>query len=392
MTHIDSLQEEVDNFRTKVSNINYEITKCKQETAKARKIRNAVNAEPYKKKTKKLVDESVFTGEHLDYLREKRNLVSDLTEQINQIQSATSPIEESVQDLQQQGAFLMCEQSNTKKKLQDVRSQQKKANEDTFIIKAQLKEIEIDISNHERLRKDIETSVVGLTARKNAIEEKAGDKGDLQQSIASLEAQISMLSVTNSQLQQDLDNGSQQYENDLQNIGGKLSTIQNKINWSSEQNNLRVQLKNVQQQLSDTRKERDEIFNMNTEIESRLNKLVPIINRWAPSFRGQPVPENDDEDIDDVLIQCSRRVNGNKRTVVKNNTSLENLINENSKLEAKIARKQEELSRQMTCFLSDQYRLKNNIQNHRTGSFEEEHKIIEQMNRLKLKLARISQK
>ena len=142
LNNIDSLQEEVDDLNQKISTMNYEIAKSERENYRSRKIKNAIDNEPYHTKNRN-VDDSMFSGEHLEYLREKRNLIADLGEQINKLHNSMAPDEESLLHLQQQNAYLLCEQSNTRKELQKVQMESKRLDEEISIIKSQLKELEI---------------------------------------------------------------------------------------------------------------------------------------------------------------------------------------------------------------------------------------------------------
>ena len=163
-----------------------------------------------------------------------------------------------------------------------------------------------------------------------------------------------MLQESNSRLQQDIDNSAKLFENDKQTLNDQFAFVHNKINWSQEHNNLKNELKNVQQQLSDIRQSRDEILNTVNEIESRFNKLSPIISKWSNKFQNTELPEDDGESIDVILQQYQKKLNGTKKNTKKETDNFENIIAENAKLEAKIARKQEELNRQMIRFLSEQ--------------------------------------
>lgn len=388
LNNIDSLQDEVDDLNQKISNMNYEITKSERDNYRSKKIKNAIDNEPFHPKNRN-VDDSMFSGEHLDYLREKRNLITDLGEQINKLHNAMAPDEESLLDLQQQNAYLLCEQSNTRKEIQKVSIESKKLDEEISIIKAQLKELDIDIANRNRLRHDAEAAVSGLIYRKELMY-KDNERKD-SQAIETLEIQTALLQESNSRLQQDIDNSTKLYENDKQNLSDKFSFVHNKINWSQEHNNLKNELKNVQQQLSEIRQNRDEVLNKVNELENRFSKLSPIISKWSGKFQHTELPQNDDANIDGLLQQCQRKLNGTKKSLKKETDNFDNIISENAKLEAKIARKQEELNRQMTRFISEQAQLKNSIQSSRNYSFEEEHRIVEQINKLNVKLAKINQ-
>ncbi|KAK8884727.1 hypothetical protein M9Y10_043847 [Tritrichomonas musculus] len=388
LNNIDSLQEEVDDLNQKISTMNYEIAKSERENYRSRKIKNAIDNEPYHTKNRN-VDDSMFSGEHLEYLREKRNLIADLGEQINKLHNSMAPDEESLLHLQQQNAYLLCEQSNTRKELQKVQMESKRLDEEISIIKSQLKELNIEITNKERLRRDAEAAVSGLIYRKELLYKDNTNKDT--QAISTLEIQTAILQESNSRLQQDIDNSAKLFENDKQTINDQFSFVHNKINWTQEQNNLKNELKNVQQQLAEIRSSRDEVINAVNEIEGRFNKLLPIINKWSNKLQNTELPEEDDENIDFLLQQYQRKLNGTKKNSKKEIDNFDNIVAENTKLEAKIARKQEELNRQMVRFLAEQSQIKNNIQACRNNSFEEEHRIIEQINKLNVKLAKMNQ-
>ena len=391
MSYVDQLQEEVDEKNENISKIVYDISKSKQELNKLKKIKNAVDIEPVRKKINRKKEanlDEIFSGEHLEYLKEKKNIIADLSFQIEQLKSETSSYDEEVHELQRNKMRMMRQQAETRRRLQEINEEQKRIKEETFITKLKLKEINTDLKNHERLRKDVETSVRALLCRKDVMLQEGGENGEIPQSIQSLDAQIGMITMSNIQLQQDLDNDAQLYEDDFDHMNGKIMDLQNKVNWGSEQNNLRTQIQCVHNNLMETKKEKDDLIHQINIIEARLQKLTPLANKWAAQFRGTQPPEDDGVSIDYVLQQFQKSVNTSMKKKEKDAFSLDNLVIENAQLEAKIIKMKEELERQMVLFFNEQGKLKNNIQSHRTGTFEQEQKIVSNVNKLRIKMAR----
>ena len=89
---MDQLQSEVDDYNSKISSINFELDKCKQEQARIKLINKNLSVEPKHTRHNQIADDS-FTGEHLDLIKSKRDEISHLSEQINQLQAATPPID-----------------------------------------------------------------------------------------------------------------------------------------------------------------------------------------------------------------------------------------------------------------------------------------------------------
>ena len=387
---MDQLQEEVDELQQKISSITYEINKAENENYRSSKIKNAVDFEPFHSSKASNIPDSMFSGEHLEYIKEKRNLLANLGEQINQIKIEMAPDEEYLQQLQQQNAFLLCEKSNTRKRLQKVSAEQKNINEELSLIQTQIKETDVNIANNERIMKDTELIVSGLIRRLDLVKNQTDANGAYTQQITSLEKQIAIIQDENSQLKDDLAQTEKLYEEDQRNLKSRLDFAESKLNWTKEQKNLTEELKQIQQKLSEIKKQRDECFNSNNEIEGRFNKLLPLINKWLPLFRGKPISEETEVHIDTLLQQYHKKKNGTKQAMKKDTESHESLVFENEKLEGKIARKQEELSRIMTRFATEQNKFKAMIQANRSNCFEDEHKILEQINKLKIKIAKRS--
>lgn len=389
---MDQLQSEVDDYNSKISSINFELDKCKQEQARIKLINKNLSVEPKHTRHNQIADDS-FTGEHLDLIKSKRDEISHLSEQINQLQAATQPIDDLVTELQQENTVLLYDQSDTQKQIQKSLAIKKRLNQDIRIANDQLKELNIRIINQERVTKDVELVVSGLITRRDAINSQTDPNSELTQKITSLRIQTELIEMKNEEMLHDIQNY-EENKNDFEaDVTGKIQTVKTKINWEREKTKLENELKEVQGRLESAKQETKDINSQTNVIENRMSKLQQIYRQVDTRTISKSNNEDlRDLDIDKLISEYRKLESSSRNSKVKSSTELDQIIAENSQLEATILRKKEELQRSIPKFQTEKAQLKNEIKINRTNAFEREHQLIEQIRAIKVKIASKSSK
>lgn len=389
---MDKLQSEVDDYNSKISNMNFELEKCKQEQTRVKLINKNLSVEPKHIKRNRVSDDT-FTGEHLELIKSKRDEISHLSEQINQLQAVTQPIDDLVTELQQENTVLLYDQSDTQKQIQKSLAIKKRLNQDIRIANDQLKELNIRIINQERVTKDVELVVSGLITRRDAINSQTDPNSELTQKITSLRIQTELIEMKNEEMLHDIQNY-EENKNDFEaDVTGKIQTVKTKINWEREKTKLENELKEVQGRLESAKQETKDINSQTNVIENRMSKLQQIYRQVDTRTISKSNNEDlRDLDIDKLISEYRKLESSSRNSKVKSSTELDQIIAENSQLEATILRKKEELQRSIPKFQTEKAQLKNEIKINRTNAFEREHQLIEQIRAIKVKIASKSSK
>lgn len=389
---MDKLQSEVDDYNSKISNMNFELEKCKQEQTRVKLINKNLSVEPKHIKRNRVSDDT-FTGEHLELIKSKRDEISHLSEQINQLQAVTQPIDDLVTELQQENTVLLYDQSDTQKQIQKSLATKKRLNQDIRIANDQLKELNIRIINQERVTKDVELVVSGLITRRDAINSQTDPNSELTQKITSLRIQTELIEMKNEEMLHDIQNY-EENKNDFEaDVTGKIQTVKTKINWEREKTKLENELKEVQGRLESAKQETKDINSQTNVIENRMSKLQQIYRQVDTRTISKSNNEDlRDLDIDKLISEYRKLESSSRNSKVKSSTELDQIIAENSQLEATILRKKEELQRSIPKFQTEKAQLKNEIKINRTNAFEREHQLIEQIRAIKVKIASKSSK
>ena len=258
-----------------MNSIHFEIEKSKQEQARVRLINKNLSVEP-KHTRHNHVSDDTFSGEHLDLIKSKRDSISHLSEQINQLQAVTQPIDDLVSELQQENTVLLYDQSDTQKQIQKSLANRKRLNQDIRIANDQLKELNIRITNQERVTKDVELVVSGLITRRDAINSQTDPNSELTQKITSLRIQTELIEMKNEEMLHDIQSYQENNNDFKDDVNNKIQTTKTKINWDREKNKLEKELSEVQGRLESAKQETKDVNSQTNIIENRLSKLQPI--------------------------------------------------------------------------------------------------------------------
>ena len=251
LTQMDQLQSEVDGYTQKLNDITLEIEKSKQEYKRYKIINQTVSIGPSLMKVRQ-IDDDAFTGEHYELIKNKRDEIAHLTEQINDLQAKTQPIDDLVTDLQRQNAILLCEKSNTKIQLQKTIAEKKRLDQDCQNTREHIKELDISIANQSRVAKDVETVVGGLINRRDTIMSQTDPNSELQHKITALRVQKQLLEDENMKKDDYIHNFEDDMNDIIKDIDDQIKTTGTKINWDRERIKLQTELDTIQKQLKQT--------------------------------------------------------------------------------------------------------------------------------------------
>jgi cell division septum initiation protein DivIVA len=112
--------------------------------------------------------------------------------------------------------------------------------------------------------------------------------------------------------------------------------------------------------------------------------LVPLFKKWGNTDLSpfQPI-----EALDSLLGQCARAVSKTAADLAGAAKILEDKMAQNSQTESLARKRAEELERAIGLFRMESIRLKEQIDSKRAGWSEEEHELVAQISKLKVRFA-----
>lgn len=384
---IDEAQEEFDNLYAEAAAKRLELDKLQREKGITQKVKLARELESTSHgSNSRRVDESKFSGEHLEYIRNRRNTIDDLRQQVEKIHSETNPLEEEVTALQQDAVTLKHRQIKYQQKLERRESERKEMQHQVTLTKDMLKETSADVTAHQSVARDAEIALSGLIARKDIMESQLDGNSALMHSLRDLDNEISIAEDRVQALDDDLAKLHEDRTTYEDNTAQELDGNKTAQNWRADESHMRGEWDRVRQDLADTDQELKNTLSRIKEKEVRYDRLVPIVRKWKTRVRGDTRAPSD-ESVDKLLRQCNRSLTNSTKLVKTRAGGLERLSLENSRLEAAIASKREQLLREIQQFERDKAQLRSTVLQKRTSAFDLEHHLIDQISQLKRRVA-----
>lgn len=390
LAKIDADQQEVDDLSVQVSNEQLEIEQLRRELSHTKKIRHYQDLETSGPRKDPGIDESKFSSDHRDFIMAKRNVIADLTNQISAIQGSTDLLEDETSGMQRDSVAWTCERGQLAKDISRAYSRRKELEQDVSMTRERLRELATDISMHERTAKDSEAALGELIARQESVEAMAGGKGEITRNVEHLDREIAELTRVVDMLDEDIENIKSDRENFEEKTNKDISRQQEVSNWKSEEDRLKSEMADLRREVAEAENKLKQALSSADVKEARYNRLKALA-ALATETSGD-VGANDDVSVDVLLKKFDRASAEAAQRKDTGRDSLDEVVLNNAKLEALIAKRREELTRAISLFQGEQARLKAETEYRRTKAFDEERKIVEQIEAAKLKIARKKRK
>lgn len=392
---LETLLDQIDEYQSIVDKLNEDIS---EKELDIRELQKEFEIKKSRETSKNLVGygteinldpavySSIFSGEHLDYLVEKQNILRKLSEEIEELQVIIDPLQEEVEILQTDSTNLRQVTSHLQKDLDRKSSERKQLERTWEISKEQLRGLSSSIIAQQNTASRCEITLRNTRKQADRITAKTDEKGEITQNIKTLDTLISLTETRISSLEDDLANMRERNEDYETKLLAEVEKHKSIANWSSESARLETELKNADKQVSEANSVLKSKLAEATALESHYKRLEPVIRKWKGEITASSVSE-DTESMSDLLKKLKDKMSGSVHLENQRAAELDSLRMDNYRLEMQISRRQEELERAMIKFENDQAKIKAEIQKARTSSFEDEHRIVDQMSQLSLKMA-----
>ena len=384
---IDAAQEEFDALYAQASAAKLELEKLQRENGITQKVKLARQLESTGHGSlKKRVDESMFSGEHYDYIKQKRDVIEHLRQELEQVRNETNPIEEEVNGLQEDIAILRHREMHYKSKLERREFERRELQHQVTLVKDMLKEAGADVKSHESIARDAQIALTGLKARKAILDDQIDADSEMAHNLKNLDSEISIVADRVLALDDELeklreDKGEYEHSANVEMEGNKTTA-----NWHADEAHMRGECDRVKQDMTSAEQELKDILARIKEKEARFEKLAPIARKWKARLRGETTPVSN-ESVDKLLRMCNKNLTNSTKLIKTRGSRLETLALENSRLECMINSKREQLYRDLQQFERDKAQMRTLVLQKRSSSFDLEHQLLGQIAQLRLRVA-----
>jgi hypothetical protein len=384
MTRVDQEQDCADELVRAVKERQIQVDELRQQFTKIHKLRRARHiAVADASRLSSGVDDSGLEGEHADFIRAKRNGIIVLTDLISKIKAEVDPLEAEFRDLHQIQGVLLCESARVKKKVQRMTSQRTQLDHDAQLTQEQMRELKHSLLGRGRLLKDAELFHAGLLQRFSSVHDDNNEKSGIPLSIKGIDGSIYQCEAQIDEIKQEVEIIDELCKNRAEGQAAELGRLMQLANWQAERQLLTDRFEGAKAELAAADAEFQKARTILKEGEERYEKLGPLVAK-----RKLPDDPGDIEtDLDDLFRMLATRISRGDQGRQNDAAQRDSLAIRNGDLEARVAKRRDELQRSIRKFGVDEVRLKQMVRDSRTQTATREQKIVAQIEKVKRKLA-----
>ena len=391
MTKIDESQETVDALREQIADTEVEISHLKNDILQLKKLKQKKTIECSYIGPEPEFDVSLLNPDHKDLINEMMDKIYSKELELEKLEKANQNLEDEVDSFTR-------ENDELDQKIRAARIQIKKTKQENSYVRnsitmtqQKIKESEQDIRMNSQSLKLTSAAVRGLESRQEELETKDGGANELQKMIDSAEVEIALEQNDITKTVEQIERANEFHNDAIEQMNNELSSHNSLINWESEKANLQNEIRKTKEELKNAREENDNKNSSYAELFNRYRLLAPIVKKWCNSDLTQ-IQDEPDKEISALISQSNKASTKSVKVTDEKDEKLNEEKIKNGELEAIITKKRTQLEREMALFAAEEKRLKERIEYQRTRSFEEEHNIVAQMSKIKVKIAQIKNK
>jgi chromosome segregation ATPase len=384
MQSIDDSQETADMLRAQITDMEIKVAHAKHEIGQLRAIQDRQTVQAIHPVSCPNFDVKTLNVEQRDF-------VNDIVDRILQLEQELQRQGQANSDLEDEYNALVHANEDLKKGIRQTTLRIKKQNQKERYLKdriaqtqKRLQDQELQIRSNSQTLNITATAVSGLIERRQELDQRAGGllelKNRLQQVREGITREESDLESLKSQMR-DL---KQATDSAITDVRHEIEQIQEVANWSEESRRILTEIEKGQAELKQTRSQNADANTRYNLMHNRFRQLVPLFKKWGNSDLS---PFQPNETLDSLLVQCTKAVTKTSADLSGATKSLEDKMAQNSQTESLARKRAEELERAIRLFRIEAARLKEQIESKRAGWAEEEHELVAQISKLKVRLA-----
>ena len=388
---IDESQLQVDTLREQIAEKQVDINHLENEVKQLRKLKQKQTIEGNYGTQSPNFDIDQLNQEHKD-------LVNEILDKIYSREMELEKIEAENSHLSAEVDALVLENESINQQIRKYKNQMARRKQEHQILRNEIqltqqkiKDSEQTIKMNNQTLKITSAAVNGLQTRQEDFENEVGGTTELEKQIASIEMEIAQEQLDIETTKEQISKMKESHEEDIQKIKNELSEHTSLINWEEEQNAIQAEINATKEAIKQKKTENESKNSSYNKLFNRYKLLAPIVRKWRNTDLSE-IEDDPNADIDLLINKANKASESSANVLDEKNGNLDQKIQDNATLEAKNIRKREELEREIQLFYAEEKRLKESIEFQRTRAFEEEHEIVSQISRIKVKIAQIKNK
>lgn len=390
MQQIDHAQDELEETQNQIAELQIQIRRNQSKI----NIKKGVDEKLFQEHGNKSsylveIDRSLLSDEHAGLIASKENSIDALSTQKEKMEANIQHYEEEIDALMTENNQLEAFRLTLKATETQTHQELKSVQNECEILEQKIKEVTTNKKTIESLQRQGEITLSGLLTRESNLTVTEHGEVEYRQQIKNLDQIINTELEEIGDLRHKIEESEQEFQSEMDDQENLITQKKTLVNWESEKRTLQKEFKAASEELESTKKQANAIDSRVNISQNRYKKLKPVVDKWAPEFRGTPASDENApaENIAKLLNQLAS-VSTEKTS---KNTDKEQRLNEmitiNANKYATLNKRKDELTRAINRFSTEQTKLKKQIQDRRTQAFEEEHRMVEQINVLKKKRA-----
>lgn len=388
---IDDSQLNVDRMSEEIAEKKVEITHLKNEVEQLKKLKQKQTIEGNYGLKSPNFDITQLNPEHRDLVNEILDRIYNREMELEKIEGENSNLNAEVDAIILENESLSQQIRKYKTQIDRKRQDHQFLRSEIQLTQQKIKESEQTIRMNNQTLKITTAAVNGLANRQDDFENEVGGTTELEKLIASTEMEIAQEQLDIDTTEEQIRKMTELHQEAICQMDSDLKSHTDLINWDGERKAINDEIEATKIAIKEAKVDNESKNSSYASLFNRYRLLAPIVKKWCTTDLSG-IEDNPDADIDQLIEKANKASEASFSATEKKNDSLDQKIKENAALEAKNIRKREELEREIQLFHAEEKRLKESIEYQRTRAFEEEHDIVSQISRIKVKIAQIKNK
>ena len=384
---LQELQAQIAEVKTEVRSLNHKISDLKQDIflfENANILFRVMKPSTIPEKSPSTDDFVEMNEEHQNILREKRDRLAPLRQQVQTLQA-----EQEVDQKRLEVLYNDC--SDMQDELDDLIDNTRVADSEAMrgqcelrYVKDQIKERKNEIKMMQSLRREAETALSQFVDRADSVDGLAGGRLDTEKAILSLQNELRVAHAQLIELRDRIADANDYEQSEVLETEKKQRDHDSAVNWEEERRDLTEELRRLTLEI---RRRKGELTATESKLDNRqaaLATLIPLIVKW----RGQDgVEAAEGATVESLLADLGEARRERDARMKRDQDRVAELITNNARLEKEVGKSRDALTRVVAQFRADENTMKREVDELRSKSDAEEQRLLKQIELTKLKIA-----
>lgn len=388
-TRLEELHIQIDEAQHRVTDLNNQIADVSSEILAFKNANDLFIKIPAPHLRHKRTDEessklvSELDQEHLELIRIRKDRVSELKKQINEINREKDILQPKFNDEVEAEKQIQAEILQITESIKLLNAECLRVKSETNYVQDQITERTKEVKFMSEMKREVEQQYSALLTREESYEVQDGGKLDYEMIISNLQNDIRIAEEEIYQLQTVIEQNSGYIEMDQKDKEQIAQQYQENVKWDQEKEELKTELKELQEEIRRRKQQVASSESRSSHKQECLRRYIPLVNKWKNKFGDMPIPE---KSIGQLWIELNEAKKKLELDLKRSQEEIAELVNSNQQLSENVRRRRVALERIVTQFHEDEKRVQQRIDDSKMKSEAEEAKLLKQIEAAKLRI------